>query len=327
MTRSNHFSRRQMLQGIGLGAALIGANHLSGLQASGTHAQSTESLLPTIGFFRFTLGNFHITAIPDGSRTFDLSTFSANTQQDAVEDFLTASRQSIPVPSTFNVLLLEAEERKILIDTGFGRLPNDPDANIGKLITTLPLLGISPDEITDVILTHFHPDHIGGVSFEGVSAYQNARIYFPQGEFEFLQGSAPIQQLALFFNLAQAKLEPLVQNDQLTIYNPEDEIVAGIQAIAAPGHTPGHVALLINSEGQTLLHLVDSVVHHIMHFSNPEWVMTFDLDPQQTIETRKNLLARAADEELQVIGYHMPFPGVGYVVRKGSAFEYIPAII
>ena len=125
-------------------------------------------------------------------------------------------------------------------------------------------------------------------------------------------------------NSARNQLQPLVANDgQLTFYGDDDELVPGIQAIATPGHSAGHHALMIESGGQQFLLPFDVLGHPILHLRHPEWFMSVDQTPDVAVETRQQLLARAADEQIPILAFHFPFPGLGNVVRDGDAYRYI----
>ena len=128
-----------------------------------------------------------------------------------------------------------------------------------------------------------------------------------------------------FYEFARIQLQPLVDNDgQLAFYGDEFEVVPGIQAIASLGHSPGHHAVLIESNGQQLLLPFDVLGHPILHLRHPEWFMRVDQIPDLAIVTRQQLLARAADEKIPVLVHHFPFPGLGNIVRDGKAYRYIP---
>lgn len=318
-------SRRNFLKGSGILA--VGAGFSMGVPwiSQTTQAQTQSSTLGVSGFARYQLGAMNLTIIPDGHVPFEAELFGVNAPENAVADLLAANNLSAPVNTVFNVMLIEVDDRKVLIDTGFGDfvLPGT-DGNVGKLQATLNMLSIDAADITDVVITHFHPDHIGGITLDNTIAFPNAQHYFPQSEWDFLQGDAPVEALTPFFEVANAKLQPLTDNDQVQFYGDEDELVSGIQALAAPGHTPGHHVVRLESEGQALLHLVDTANHYLVLFEHPEWLFGFDTLPEETVATRRELLGRAADENLMVMGYHMPFPGVGHVVRSGDAFRYLP---
>jgi glyoxylase-like metal-dependent hydrolase (beta-lactamase superfamily II) len=187
-------------------------------------------------------------------------------------------------------------------------------------VGTLDALGIGTDAIDTVIISHWHGDHINGLSNEGMLTYPNAMVYFPQAESDFME-SAPDDVVGG----ARAKLQPALDAEQVTFYNDGDEIVSGIQAIATPGHTPGHSSFLIESGGNQLIHFVDSVISAYVSFPHPDWHFGFDADPEQAVETRRTILERANSEQMQVMGYHFPFPGLGYAINDGDAWRFVPA--
>ncbi|MEL7236711.1 MAG: MBL fold metallo-hydrolase, partial [Chloroflexota bacterium] len=163
-------------------------------------------------------------------------------------------------------------------------------------------------DVTGVIGTHFHPDHVGGLSTDGTINFPNATYYLSQTEYDVVQANADG-----FAEGAAAAIAPYADGDQLSLYNAEDELVPGIQAVAAMGHTPGHHAILLSSGGNQLMHLIDSAISPFVHVPNPSFNIQFDADPVMASETRVSLLSRAADESIAVMGYHFPFPGVGTI--------------
>ncbi len=310
-------SRRNFLKGLGVGAAAVGAPF--GLYPA--LAQTMPTTGTVSAFSRFNIGEFEITAIQDGTSQFETAIYGANAGEGEIDALLAANNLPTGTAnSTFNVTLVNTGEQLILLDTGLGAASAP---NGGRLIPTLELLGIAPGDINAVILSHFHPDHINGVGDGSTAAFPNATYYFPQVEWDFLQ---EVQSNVEMAATALGLLQPMSDNDQLALYAAEAEIVPGIQAVAAPGHTPGHSALLIASGGNQLLNMVDAVLHPVVTFQRPDWYPGFDADGALGVETRIALLGRAADEQLQVMGYHFPFPGTGYVVRDGDVFRFTAAI-
>lgn len=280
------------------------------------------------GLQTFTIGDFEVTVINDGIAQFDAGLYGTNAPEGAVAEQLSAANLPTDyVPSTANLMLIRAGDKTILIDTGWGQftMPDSP-ANTGKLLPTLATIGIQPSDVTDLILTHFHPDHIGGVSEDGTANFPNAQHYFPQAEQDFIGAGPQGTPLDPFIDLANAKLAPIKANDQLALYQDGQEVVSGIHALAAPGHSPGHVALVIESNSEQLLHMVDIANHFLVLLQNPDYHFGFDAMPDVAVQTRKTLLNRAVDEKLPVIGYHFPFPGVGYISRAGDGYRYLPTI-
>jgi glyoxylase-like metal-dependent hydrolase (beta-lactamase superfamily II) len=225
--------------------------------------------------------------------------------------------------SPYNCLLINTGEHRVLVDTGAKGL----DPNTGRLIQNLQAEGIAPEDIDIVIITHCHPDHISGITLDdGELTFPNARFSMWKGEWDFwtsreAEAKLDEQFREVLLSFVRKNL-PSIQ-DRLDLIEHEREIMPGIQAISAPGHTPGHMALLISSEGEQLLNIVDTVLHPI-HLDQPEWCATVDFAPDQVVATRRHLLHRAAAEKSLVLAFHFPFPGLGHIVQKGENWEWQP---
>jgi glyoxylase-like metal-dependent hydrolase (beta-lactamase superfamily II) len=257
------------------------------------------------------LGDMTITVIKDGSSPLNVEILGNEDQRQEVQDLLAAAgAPTDQLINTFNVVMLQMGDDTYLIDTGLGAMTSG-------LLPTMELLGVSPADVTGVIGTHWHPDHVNGLSNEGEIVFPNAMYYLSQTEFDFVQANAEA-----FTGDAAAKIAPYADNDQLSLYNAEDEVVPGVQAVAAPGHTPGHHAMLMSSNGNSLLHAVDSLFVPPLQMANPDIGIQFDADPMMAAASRRALLERAADEGIPIMSYHMPFPGMGFVARDGDAFSF-----
>ena len=281
------------------------------------------------GFYRFYVGEHEIIVINDGFIGLPLSLLAANVPEEDILALLQAHGldtefATIPI----GVVLVRTGDRLVLLDTGSGASDFARDMfgdYIGGLVPTLELIGVSPAAITDVIFSHAHGDHLWGTSSDGQLVFPNAQHYLPQLEWEDLHREDILEIAVPFYEFARNQLQPLVNNEgQLAFYGDEDELVPGIQAVAAQGHSPGHHAVIIESGGQQLLLPFDVLGHPILHLRHPEWAMRVDQIPDLAVATRQQLLARAADEKIPVLVHHFPFPGLGHVVRDGDAYRYIP---
>ena len=224
------------------------------------------------------------------------------------------------LPSTLTCLLVKTPTHVVLVDTGFGPVGQ----NGGQLLPLLRAEGVQPEAIDTVILTHAHPDHIGGgVDGAGQLTFPEATYYMGQTEWDFWGSETNLAKVpAWAANLARQKLLPL--RPKLKVIDPEQEVVPGIRVVAAPGHTAGHMAVEVESRGEYLLHLVDATAHPIQ-IEYPEWYARFDQLPEQTVVTRQALYQRAVEKNALVLAFHFPpFPSLGHITRQAGRWQWQP---
>jgi len=189
--------------------------------------------------------------------------------------------------------------------------------------------GIDPLDIDKVVITHAHPNRIGGALDEsGEPAFPNADYFLSQDELSFLASDAATMKMLdptvdeLLTN--EVRLHLFALRDQLTRFDGDYEIVPGIKAIVAPGHTPGHVVLSVGSDGEQLLHVSD-VLLHPLHLKHPEWTPVFDTSPEEAAASKRWVFDRAAEEGALVFANHLPpFPNLGHIVKGGEGWQWYP---
>ncbi len=278
--------------------------------------------------YSFRIGSVQCVAVCDGSFSYPTNWFFSNVPQEDLERELRA-RQLEPdqIISTYTCLLIKTERNKVLVDAGAANLA----PTTGELQRNLEKAGVKATEIDTVLLTHGHPDHIGGaIDAEGRPAFPNARYIMWKTEWDFwTAGEIDLGTMAVpevvknrLRSAAQRCLPPLEK--QIELLERETEIVPGVRAIPAPGHTPGHVVIAVTSGREGLLDLADAVLHPL-HLEQPSWQTAFDLEADQAAQTRRQLLDRAAAEGMKVRAFHFPFPTLGQVVTRGKGWAWEPA--
>ena len=274
--------------------------------------------------YRFRLGQFEVTNLLDGVSRRDgpHPMFGADQRAAAVERLLLANR----LPPTrfehsYTPTIVNTGRELVLFDTGNGAPRRE--AGLGMLRARLEQAGHAPDDIDVIVITHCHPDHIGGLFEDAAPAFPNARYVFGEVEFDFWRRGAQVHEARratreLFLQMAL----PLAE--RATFVGPGHEVTPGIKAVEAFGHSPGMLAWHIESDGQRLLLWADTVNHYVVSLQRPEWHVGVDDDQEQAVATRRRLLEMVATEGFWAIGYHMPFPAVGWVERAPDGYRWVP---
>ncbi len=299
-------TRRQMLAG----AALLAAPALLTLPPRRAMAaapmQEGAGMAP---FHRFMLGGYEVTTLLAGTRPMEdpHGTFGLNASD---EDFAAAAEAAfVPVDISqnfFTPTLVNTGEELVLFDTGLA-----PEG----ITAALEAAGYSADQVDVVVLTHMHGDHIGGLSGEAGPTFANARHVTGQVEFDHWAGAGN--------EGFEAKVRPLA--GQFTFLGDGDAAAPGVTAMLAPGHTLGHMAFRVESGDSTLILIADTANHFAFSIPHPDWEVRFDMDKAQAAATRRKVLGMIAAERLPFIGYHMPFPALGYLATAGEGFRFVPA--
>jgi glyoxylase-like metal-dependent hydrolase (beta-lactamase superfamily II) len=274
--------------------------------------------------YSFRHGAFEVTVVSDGHLVLP-TTFLAPGAPSAERDALlkAAGETGAQYNSPTNVTLIRTAGDLILVDMGSGDrfMPS-----AGKLWDNLKAAGIDKGKITKVIFTHGHPDHLWGTVDElDDLMLPDAQFFVAAAEWNFWNGDAALRGLpserAGFVTGARRNYEAI--KDKVTMLKPGDDVVTGISIISTPGHTQGHVSLAL-AGGEGLIVGGDVLTHQLISFEYPEWKPVADHVPDQAIDTRRKMLDRLATDRSKLIGYHLPYPGIGIVERKDSAYRFVP---
>jgi glyoxylase-like metal-dependent hydrolase (beta-lactamase superfamily II) len=280
--------------------------------------------------YSFEIGNFECLVISDGGFAIPHDEIFTNAPVSQVEQLLRKHNiEPGVIAIQANCLLVKTGQTFVLLDTGFG--PNF-EPSVGKLVENLEVEGIKPADIDVVINSHAHLDHIGGnTDAKGKPVFPNARYILSKEEREFWASEPSLGLLEVADSMKEAVLTtvhknlPLIQ-EQFDIVDYETEILPGIKAMPAPGHTPGHVVLTISSGNEQLLCMFD-IAHYPFQLEQPDWYFHFDIMPERAVLSRRQFLTRAANDKILVWAYHFPFPGLGHIIKEGETWRWKPILL
>lgn len=273
----------------------------------------------------FRHGAFEVTVVSDGHLILPVSMLAPSAPPAERAALLQAAGQTAEqYNSPTNITLVRTATDLILIDMGSGDrfMPS-----AGKLWDNLKSAGIDKAKITKVIFTHGHPDHLWGTVDElDDLVLPDATFYAGAAEWDFWQGDDATRGLpeerAGFVTGARRNFAAI--KSKVKMYKAGDDIVTGLRAVPTPGHTQGHMSLELAGP-ESLIVGGDALTHPLISFAHPEWKPTADHVPDVAVETRKRLLDRLAFDRAKLIGFHLPYPGIGTVERRDGAYRFVAA--
>jgi glyoxylase-like metal-dependent hydrolase (beta-lactamase superfamily II) len=273
-------------------------------------------------YYRMAVGDIEVTAVNDGMLELDPSMYPSADKAEA-EQLLAAAHRGPKIPTVVNAYVASVGDTLVLIDTGTAGLFGP---TLGKVPVNLAAAGFDPAAVDVMFITHLHPDHAGGlIDASGKAAYPNAELVVSEKDYAFWHDDGMMSQAPAefkpFFQGARAAVKPYASRLRKVAGG---EIVPGLTAAPAPGHTPGHTMVRIASGKDTLLVWGDVVHTAALQVPHPEWGISFDTDVGQAAATRKAVFDQVASDGLTVAGMHLDFPGIGNISRTKAGYDYHP---
>lgn len=273
---------------------------------------------------RFAIGDITVTALSDGALRIGPEALQGIDAAGYDELMRAAFRDPAEYRSAINAFVVELGDELMLVDAGTGGIMG-PD--LGRVMPNFEAAGYAPGDVTMLLATHLHPDHIGGAVADGQAVFPNARLAVAEAERQFWtdeanSAGAP-EQMQMFFDLARAALD--AYSDRLEVFDGEAEIASGITSMPLPGHTPGHTGYMLSSGDAGLLIWADIVHVPPVQFARPDVTIGFDVNPDEAAETRARILDRVVADRMMVAGSHMGFPGLAHVEATADGFRAVEA--
>ncbi|MET9314612.1 MBL fold metallo-hydrolase [Kribbella sp. NPDC003505] len=279
--------------------------------------------------YQFSVGRLECVVVSDGQpgppfepSLGDFYTPESGVPADVLRD---ACRGRSTLTCGYNCLFVGTPDGTAVVDTGLGAsflgYGEYIEPLVGKLGDGMTSVGLSRSNLAAVVFTHLHQDHSRGAIWSGELTFPDATAFAHSAEVAFWSGSVDLPSARPHLEVARETIR--LFGEKLRPFEYGAEILPGVQAIAAPGHTPGHAAILLQSQGERLL-CVGDTFYDPLQLTNPTWATPWDLDAPASVASRRHLLERAADEQILVHAYHLPFPGLGHVQRDGSTFTWHP---
>jgi glyoxylase-like metal-dependent hydrolase (beta-lactamase superfamily II) len=276
-------------------------------------------------FYRMTLGSLEVTALSDGTLPVPLEKLFNNTTPEHISSVLKSSFLPSPVDLSVNAYLLNTGSRLVLIDAGTGELLGP---RLGHLVANLRAAGYAPDQVDDIILTHIHADHSGGLSIGGKAVFPNAIVHASKRDVDYWLSAENLNKASeahrKSFVEAVTSLRPYVETGRMQVFADNADPLPGFGSILRPGHTPGHSSIMVESQGEKLVFWGDITHGDAVQFNEPDIAIDFDVDSKAAAATRRQAFVDAAEHGYWVAGAHLPFPGIGHVRADSDEFGWVP---
>lgn len=282
------------------------------------------------GYYQYQSGQTQITALLDGTNYISPSLFKGLSEQQlhaSLKKYY--ADQAKGVQTSINAFLVNTGHALVLVDSGaascFG-------SHLGSVLSNLKASGYKPEQVNTILLTHLHPDHVCGISKNGIANFPNATVYVSNTEANYWLNPEQIKKLpqtqqagylATVEKIKQA-ITPYQAKQRFKTYQRGDQI-QGFNAISTPGHTSGHFSYELKTANETIVFIGDIVHSHTIQFDHPATAIGYDVDPKQAVTTRLKQFAEYAKHGETIAAPHLPFPGIGHIYSAdGKSYQWIP---
>lgn len=275
--------------------------------------------------YRFKIGDITVTSLSDGTVPQDLHKLLLGTSAEKTDALLAQGYLANPVEASINVFLLDMGSKFVLVDTGSGELFGPGYG--GKLMESLSAAGVAPEKITDILITHVHTDHTGGLVHGGGLAFPNATVHVGKPDVDFFldRANAAKSGVAMqYFDEASKTLKPYVDVGKVKPFDRQTEIIPGVTATLHPGHTPGSAFYTLRSGGHQVIFIGDIIHVSAVQFPDPAITIVYDVDPKKAARVRAEQFSIFAKDRDLVAAPHLPFPGVGHIRTTERGYGWVP---
>ncbi len=288
-------------------------------------AQDSHLVTQQAGGYAVQIGTVRVTALNDGTVPQNAKELLRNVTQEQIDQQLAHQYQHNPVEGSINAYLIQLPKHTVLVDTGIGQMFG-PNVG-GNLLADLATLGIQPDDITDVLITHSHSDHTGGLLKDGKPTFPNANVYVGKADIDFFFDDQQMKNSPYgqgYFDGARTTLKPYLDAGKVKTFSGSEQILPGITATVHPGHTPGAAFYRLDSEGQSITFIGDIIHIAAVQFADPKVTIIYDQDQSKAQAVRINAFADFAKQGELVAGPHLAFPSIGHIRKNASGYDWVP---
>lgn len=278
------------------------------------------------GYQHTKIGAVDVITLSDGTLPIPADKLLVNVRPGEVASRLAQTYQTTDVDASINAFLMKLGDHLVMVDAGTGELYGP---NLNKLATSMHAAGYKPEDVTDILVTHIHTDHTGGLMDGSRMVFPNAMLHIERKEADYWlnpeQRSRAPESAKKYFDEAVTKVKPYVDAGKVKMFSGATQLFPGMRAVPAPGHTPGHTFYILESEGKKVVFVGDLLHVPDVQLPRPEVTIAFDVDPNMAAATRKRALVDAVAGRYWIAGDHVAFPGIGHVQKDSRGFRWIPA--